>query len=773
MYSKLKLELETNNVLIFAGVPRSIGMDATGPSAVLVAPTTGSLSFDTQTGNFTIGQVVTGGTSGATGTIAAQIDNGTSGILALTGISGTFSTSAEALTDPITGSAMSVAAGAPAGFLADGSACAYRQTWCKKDQEGIVMEGAPSSRFVVYNLTGTTGWATGKARNTTLRVLLPKENGTSAAALTTSYFLRIYRSEIEVALATPPSDEMTLVYEAYLTAGNISAGYVDVVDATTESFRLATVNQSPLYTNKLIGGDVGPQAPDGTFITGILLANDPPPAAADCVQFAECGFYANITYRDFFELSLLSVVAGTGLTAGDTITVTPQSPYTTFVMTAIAPGAPSNNQFVVYTSGTTTENIERTALNLVEAINKSSTNDSVWASYTPSTSFFGRVKLEARVGGGLTFAVIASAHGAAYRPQLTAAQTATADRYANGIAYSKTVRPDAVPRVNFLPVGRQDTVIWKMMVLRDSIYIFTDAGLYRLTGATQDNFAIAEFDLGFRLIGAELVTACDDMLYAWGVEGLAKISSSGVEYISNPIEPLIWSEITTVTLAQLSSYGWACAYKSRHKVVFMSPGSSSAKNCVKAFVYDTRMQAWTTWVWTGANDGDRTTGYACGAVRVSDDLLFMGQWNASANDTKIYKERRTYAATDYQDDVYDSTGVAIPKTLTWSAANDSPVLESHWDELHILYDVSSTFTAWTTPTAVSATFVADFASSSGTLAYVPTALSKISRISVPRGQRRTNRLAITVIHQVAGEYFGVEGMALTKALSEGTATVRT
>lgn len=67
------------------------------------------LAYDTQTGNFTVGQVVTGGSSGATGTIVADLDGGSTGTLVLSGVSGTF-TAAETITDPITGSAKATAA---------------------------------------------------------------------------------------------------------------------------------------------------------------------------------------------------------------------------------------------------------------------------------------------------------------------------------------------------------------------------------------------------------------------------------------------------------------------------------------------------------------------------------------------------------------------------------------------------------------------------------------------------------------------------------------
>lgn len=63
-----------------------------------------TLAYDGGTGDFTVGQVVTGGTSGAFGTIAAVDGTTASGTLTLTDITGAFQNN-EALTDPITGAA--------------------------------------------------------------------------------------------------------------------------------------------------------------------------------------------------------------------------------------------------------------------------------------------------------------------------------------------------------------------------------------------------------------------------------------------------------------------------------------------------------------------------------------------------------------------------------------------------------------------------------------------------------------------------------------------
>jgi hypothetical protein len=63
-----------------------------------------TLPYDNQSANFTVGLVVTGATSGATGMIVSQVDAGTTGTLTLQQISGIFVDN-ETITDTSTGSA--------------------------------------------------------------------------------------------------------------------------------------------------------------------------------------------------------------------------------------------------------------------------------------------------------------------------------------------------------------------------------------------------------------------------------------------------------------------------------------------------------------------------------------------------------------------------------------------------------------------------------------------------------------------------------------------
>lgn len=96
------------------------------------------LLYDGQTGDFTEGLTVTGGTSGATGVIVADHDDGTSGALVLRDVAGTFEDN-ETITDTSTGSAtVDLAAGldeiapvkqSPFGTFAGGQFFGARGVW--------------------------------------------------------------------------------------------------------------------------------------------------------------------------------------------------------------------------------------------------------------------------------------------------------------------------------------------------------------------------------------------------------------------------------------------------------------------------------------------------------------------------------------------------------------------------------------------------------------------------------------------------------------------
>lgn len=100
----------TTGALLLSTVTGTYVNDAALTTAAGAAVVNGTIGealvyYDTQTGNFTVGQVLTGTTSGATGTIVGMQDDGATGILLVNNIDGEYINN-EPITDPITGAAL-------------------------------------------------------------------------------------------------------------------------------------------------------------------------------------------------------------------------------------------------------------------------------------------------------------------------------------------------------------------------------------------------------------------------------------------------------------------------------------------------------------------------------------------------------------------------------------------------------------------------------------------------------------------------------------------
>ncbi len=267
------------------------------------------------------------------------------------------------------------------GYLAPGKRVAYRVCFCRKDANGMLLIGPPSGRAFAQNVSEVDC-------NTTVSIVVPDD-------VTTEVFYRVYRTAQSDA-DVDPGDEMGLVQERFFTADDIAASFVTFTDTTTDDFRGA-----PLHTNPNSG-------------EGILQANDPPPFAYDVAYWAGRMWYANTRQPQRYYLDLLGAGPGvvdsgaTGVRIGDTLHI---GGLNYIGWTFNDPGRDEADTdfarpFQVVTDGTPSSNLEKTARNLVEVINRDFDNGSVRAYYISGPSDVpGKIAIEAVNLGDAPFAV--------------------------------------------------------------------------------------------------------------------------------------------------------------------------------------------------------------------------------------------------------------------------------------------------------------------------------------------------------------------------------
>lgn len=350
------------------------------------------------------------------------------------------------------------------GFMDTDTAVAYRMVWGYIDANNNLILGAPSQRLVVANTSGGS-------RDVSLTFVIPD-------TITTEYFYQIYRSRASASATDEPDDELQLVVQGNPTAAEITAKSFTVTDITPYSLMRATLYTSPSQQ-------------------GIQNANNEPPFAFDMDVFKGSAFYANIKQKQLLSIALISVdspslgyyvdatvgttngsanlttiadttdlrvgmrIVGTGIpsdtriktiTGANTLTMSKNATATGTVSIefqdrfsigdvdywAASANDVATNSFKVDTSGTPSQNINATALNLIQIINTSTSNSVLYAYYISSLDDLpGQILFEERTVGGEAF-IATSTAGASFSPTLPNQYTIESNTLANPTVITST-----------------------------------------------------------------------------------------------------------------------------------------------------------------------------------------------------------------------------------------------------------------------------------------------------------------------------------------------
>lgn len=511
--------------------------------------------------------------------------------------------------------------------------------------------GAPGMTSVVFNASGATA-------DVATRILLPYVYGTASTALPAdTYWVQVYRSVQQLTTSGEPPSELALVYQKIISAADIAAGYIAFTDAVPDSLRGAN-----LYTNIVTGED-------GVAGRGFVNSNEPPPDGTDVVNWADCLWLSNLTDYPTQEMQLISV-GGTGLVAGDTVTVDG------VVYTGVG-AAPGVGQFVVYGAGSASVNQRETALNICDAINRRAANTSHWAYYVAGVAGQpGRILLRGRLASSNLSA--ATSRAAAFRIGSQATDAAP-----NGVAFSKDLQVAAWPVVNRFEMGTSTAEVLRIVPYRDSLFVFKRDGLWRITGDSWRNFGASEFDRTFQLLAREAVAVVDDTIYAWGVQGIAAITDGGVQYIDTPIRTAVLNaeSASDRTTQEVSCFAVASALDGSVAFFYPTLAMSTAEPtpCQNALVWYGRTRRWATWSF-GYFHAPAGNGYLCGAQNVADGQRCLGVWSTNPiPGAYVHYERRNYDAADFCDvDMTDSSSPTLDEQPIAMSVALQPFTASAW-----------------------------------------------------------------------------------------------
>lgn len=228
--------------------------------------------------------------------------------------------------------------------------------------------------------------------------------------------------------------------------------------------------------------------------------------------------------------------------------------------------------------------------------------------------------------------VTGAGSAAVFEPILNA-EGSSNEEQPHRVYYSKFQQPEAVPILNYLDVGATDKAVLRIFPLRDSLFVFKEDGLFRISGEVAP-FSVALFDSSCILLAPDSVTVANNQVYGWTTQGISTVTEAGVNIISRSIDTEILRKASS-QFTNFKSATWGIGYESDNSYTVYTTSETTDTRATIGFRYSNLTNSWTT--------VDRTA--TAGILNPADDKLYLG-----AGDTNyLEKERKEFTRYDYAD----------------------------------------------------------------------------------------------------------------------------
>jgi hypothetical protein len=215
----------------------------------------------------------------------------------------------------------------------------------------------------------------------------------------------------------------------------------------------------------------------------------------------------------------------------------------------------------------------------------------------------------------------------------TAAVFSEDDEKPNRVYFSKFQQPEAVPIVNYFDVGAQDKAILRIIPLRDSLFVFKEDGLYRISGESTP-FQLELFDSSYIMLAPDSGAVCNNVIYTWTTQGIQSLSEGGGGIVSRDIDDIIL-RIQSSNFPDFKTATWGVGYESDNSYLVYTVNDMDDEFATIAYRYCTLTDSWTTY----------DLSHIAGVVNQFDDKLYL----AASDVAYIEQERKTFSRLDYAD----------------------------------------------------------------------------------------------------------------------------
>lgn len=635
--------------------------------------------------------------------------------------------------------------------LNDDQQCALRSVVVQEVESGRLVFSAPSDPVTAINETGGS-------QGVTVRVALGPD-------VVAGMRVHVYRTDI-VAVGTPPGDEMHLIRDVTLVAGDITAGYVDVALSASDELGAS------LYTNETQ--------------EGILQANGETPRAKRIAWYKQIAFYGDIRPRYDYRLEVAPTANG-GIAAGATGTATsgsstitglpgghgiPVGAYVSLSDDVGADDATFSAHTRVTVSGATTLTIDKPAIgnytgaiNFHDVLTVDGAEHIIGLTDALSSGQFGSITalcaLINAAGGDTVATVLQEAtfprfviespgafnvsslfSGALGVFSSTPTAAVTNDElYPARLMWSKSLQPESVPAVNYIDIGKQWEPILGLGVTRDALFVLKADGVWRVSGDTPETLRVDEYDRSIQAIHPLAITTLDDQVWAWTTSGVVALSDGGTQRVSDPSIANLLEAAQSYVLTQgragtyVSGVFMGAAQQESVLMLGVPDPDDEEETPAAQYVYvlEAKTGAWVRW---SSSHAWHSAGEYAGSI-VIGGVEAIGVQSAALHD-----------AVD--------TGVATRVEWVALVAGDPSSL-AHWRGVKLLMADASTCSGFTVG------FASERVPTEGTITLATTSSTRpvVLRGSPTRNHARCQRLRVSAASSLLDQAWRMEALALT------------
>lgn len=498
-------------------------------------------------------------------------------------------------------------------------------------------EPPPLSRDIT-TFKGHTFYANTRTRHKTILNVLSTVNlvsGVSTITISDGTVTNVYTF-----VGAKESTRITCLAKAAITdtayflmnnASNTRKYYVwyDKTGTSTAPANAETLGRIGIRINVSSGGIV--TATDIANTTAVTIA------AAASYDFAASNSGADLTVTNVTNGNCTDTVDGTFVPTGFT-----------FLVLAQGDGEDAALKHVLLSDNASiTQAVEDTARSLANIINAQSA-EIVSAFYLSGVDDVpGQILIERKTLEDLSFYIGASSAtvAAAFSPELGSGATFTTklvsdnSRKANRLYFSKPFEPEAVPTLQYFDVGSLDQDIFRIVALRESLFILKGDGIFRLTGDDKNNFNVTVFDNTCIIKAPDTAVTLTNQCYFFSNQGVVRLNESSSEPVSRPIEDKLLPYISTNP--NLATASFAVSYESDRSLLMWTVSSKTDTIAQVCYRFNTFTNSWTEW----------KIPKTCSVLNRTQDKLYFGSGAANV----LEKERKNFDRFDYADREIAST----------------------------------------------------------------------------------------------------------------------